>query len=48
MPPEPRNWSEAQKHLLGQDFLVAIQSELAEIKRKKSYIIMDEVEAQNH
>jgi hypothetical protein len=48
MPPEPRNWSEAQKHLLGQDFLVAIQSELAEIKRKKSYIIMDEAEAQNH
>jgi hypothetical protein len=46
MPPEPRNWSEAQKHLLAQDFLVAIQKELADIKRKKSYIIVDESEAQ--
>jgi hypothetical protein len=24
MPPEPRNWLEVQKHLLAQDFLVAI------------------------
>jgi hypothetical protein len=46
MPPEPRNWSEAQKHLLAQDFLVAIQKELADIKWKKSYIIIDESEAQ--
>jgi hypothetical protein len=46
MPLEPRNWLEAQKHLLAQDFLVAIQKELADIKRKKSYIIVDELEAQ--
>jgi hypothetical protein len=42
---EPRclqNHAISQKHSL-----VAIQHELAEIKRKKSYIIMDEAEAQN-
>jgi hypothetical protein len=35
-----------QKHLLAQDFLVATQKELADIKQKKLYIIVNKAEAQ--